>query len=151
MIRSMTSRTTFLAAMAIGMLSQIVCAQACERPAVLKITGAGKKLVYELNGKTSSLYPLSAVAEATGSCTPPKTLFVVAGWDVPLTALTTPGKLQLEHVRYFVEGRDGRTYIEFVHGPMFAELPLSPNIRPLPEDDNTLHPPNVIPHTKGQQ
>ncbi len=117
----------------------------CSQPAILKVDVINQKPQYELNGKSFSGYPLDAIANVMEHCWPNKPLFVIATWDVPLYLLTTPGKLQLDKVRYFIKGRDERTYTEIAYGHMYPSLPLTPDIKPFPEDDGTLHPPTKIP------
>jgi hypothetical protein len=84
-------------------------------------------------------------------CGSNRPLFVVATWDVPLYVLATPSKLQIDKVRYFIEGRDQRIYTEVVYGRSYHTIPVTPDIAPMPEDDGTLHPPTKIPRTKGPQ
>jgi len=123
----------------------------CSQPAILKVDIVKKKTQYQFEGKSFSGYPLDAVANVMVHCWPDRPLFVITTWDVPLYLLTTPGKLQLDKVRYFIKGRDERIYTEIVYGHMYPGLPLTPDIKPIPDDDGTWHPPTKIPRTKGPQ
>jgi hypothetical protein len=121
----------------------------CSQPLVLKIGIVNNQIRYDLKGKVWNSYPLDAVADEMGDCWPDRPLFIVATWDVPLYAFTTPGKLQLNKVRYFIKGRDEHIYTEIAYGRMFPNLPVTSDITPFPEDDGTLHPPTKIQSTKG--
>ena len=151
-------RTKFIAAIVLS-LSTLSFAQTpkpnsitelCTQPLVLNIDFVKSKVRYELKGKVLGGYPLDDIANETMNCEH-RPLFVVVSWDVPLYALNTPGKLQLDKVRYFIKGRDEHTYVEIAYGRMYPSLPLTSDIAPILEDDGTLHPPTKIPHTKGNK
>jgi hypothetical protein len=123
----------------------------CAQPLVLNISMESNHIRYDMNGKVFNGYPLDAIADEMEHCWPDRGLFVIATWDVPLSAMTTPGKLQLEKVRYFVKGRNELLYTEVTYGRSYRSLPVTPDVAPIPEDDGTLHPPTKIPTTKGPQ
>jgi hypothetical protein len=123
----------------------------CSQPVILRISLVNQKTQYELNGKTWKLYPLDGIADEMEHCWPNRPLFVIATWDVPLSVLSTPGQLQLDKVRYFVEGRNDPLFTEILYGRSYHRIPVTPDIAPIPEDNGTLHPPTKIPQTKGPQ
>jgi len=125
-------------------------AKACGTPVVLHVTKGPDGALYEFEGNQPGGYPLDAIREAVYGCKPERMLFVVVRTDSPVYGFAVPSKLQITRVRYFAENPDGSVE-EYKLGHFYTRLPITPDISPEPDSDDSLHTPTKIPQTKGPQ
>ncbi len=122
----------------------------CTLPAVLKITLESGGLSYDLDGKRSKVLTMGGLGEAVRDCSPERTLFIVIAQDVPAKKLSISSYEQVAKVRYFIQWISGDVE-ELVPGHMYKQIPISPDIKPEPDSDDSIHTPTNIPRTKGPQ